>query len=173
MSRRSSASPFILYVDGYSNTSPDSPLVFEEAFSHQLAADNFELVFRRFLRGPCDEVQPALNLCIVQRIFVAAQPSNHAYLLRVFRVDGHIIDLHLNWFTGWPSGARMSGLWCKLTLANLNKFLLSGHISINQSILIAVAKAGRLIQKFQTSEYSVISFSLVAKIQTIIDPSIL
>jgi hypothetical protein len=30
------------------------------------------------------------------------------------------IDLHLNWFTNWPSIARMSRRMCKLTLVNLN-----------------------------------------------------
>ena len=40
---------------------------------------------------------------------------------------GASIDLHLNWFTSRPSGARIPGLSCKLTLVNLNKSSLGSN----------------------------------------------
>jgi hypothetical protein len=36
-------------------------------------------------------------------------------------VFGAFIDLHLSWFTNRPSGAKIPGFSCKLTLVNLNK----------------------------------------------------
>jgi hypothetical protein len=54
-------------------------------------------------------------------------PADRSSLRRLlrkseFRCSKHPLDLHLNWFTNWPSMPSMLKLLCKLTLVKRNKY---------------------------------------------------